>query len=117
MGHEEKFARLEQVVTRMLASYDTLKAEHNQLQARLQEREQSNRELQEQVESLRNDREMMHSRVTTLIDKVMDWEKEQDGGPGQGDAPPAAGDEQPVEDSMPIFSMGVSPGGESPAGQ
>lgn len=116
MGHEEKLARLEQVVTRMLASYDTLKAEHNELQARLREREQSNRDLQEQVESLRNDREMMHSRVTTLIDKVMDWEKEQDGGPGQGDAPPAASDDQPVEDSMPIFSMGVSQGGESPAG-
>lgn len=115
MGHEEELVRLEQVVTRLLASYDTLKAEYRDLQARLQASEQTNRDLAEQIENLREDREVMHSRVASLIDRIEEWEKDQDADVAVA-AEPEGDDPQAEEDSMPIFSMAESKKEETPAG-
>ena len=77
MDHGEELARLEQFVDKLLTNYNVLKKECAGLQNRLQEKEKENIELLEQVDSLRSDKSDMHSRVTSLIGKIEDWEKSQ----------------------------------------
>lgn len=107
MGHEEELARLEQFVEQLLNSYDALKADHRDVQKRLLKSEQANQELQKSNEALQGDRDIIHTRVSSLIGRIEDWEKGQNGS-GKGTA-----SSRRNEETMPIFAMGTASQGES----
>lgn len=75
MVYEEEFSRLEQLVERLIVSYNDLKAENRSLRERLAETEQQNLQNKDLVNNLQNDRAVMLERVTHLISKVDEWEK------------------------------------------
>ena len=52
-----------------------LKAENSSLKERLEKIEQQNMHHQELVNTLQNDRTVMHERVTGMISKIEDWEQ------------------------------------------
>jgi len=83
MEQNEDLARLEQFVEKLIGSHEQLKDKYNELQAQLQAKQQEIAELQEKIKSLQKDRDIMHNRVTGLIDRIDDWEKsfEQEGEP------------------------------------
>ncbi|MBW2465940.1 MAG: hypothetical protein JRF02_01445 [Deltaproteobacteria bacterium] len=90
MEHNEDLARLEQFVDKLISNHNQLKKEKSDLLVQLQEKQQEIAELQETVNSLREDRSIMHSQVTGLIDRIGEWEKildhesaDQGGDPGE----------------------------------
>jgi regulator of replication initiation timing len=78
MVHEEELGKLEQFVERLIDNYNELKAENSSLKERLEKIEQQNMQKQELVNTLQNDRTVMHERVTGMISKIEDWEKSLD---------------------------------------
>jgi len=78
MVHEEELGKLEQFVERLIDNYNELKAENSSLKERLEKIEQQNMLNQELVNTLQNDRTVMHERVTGMISKIEDWEKSLD---------------------------------------
>jgi predicted nuclease with TOPRIM domain len=75
MVHEEELGKLEQFVERLIDKYNELKAENTTLKERLEKIEQQNMHHQELVNTLQNDRTVMHERVTGMISKIEDWEQ------------------------------------------
>jgi FtsZ-binding cell division protein ZapB len=78
MEHNEDFARLEQFVEKLLDSHNQLKNENNEINALLQAKQQEITELQEMIKNLQEDRSVMHDRVTGLIGRIDEWEKNLD---------------------------------------
>ncbi len=78
MVHEEELGRLEQFVERLIDNYNGLKAENSNLKERLEKIEQQDMQNQELLNTLQNDRTVMHERVTGMISKIEDWEKSLD---------------------------------------
>lgn len=78
MVHEEELGKLEQSVERLIDNYNELKAENSSLKERLEKIEQQKMQNQELVDTLQNDRTVMHERVTGMISKIEEWEKSLD---------------------------------------
>ena len=78
MVHEEELGKLEQFVERLIDNYNELKAENSSLKERLEKIEQQKMQNQELVDTLQNDRTVMHERVTGMISKIEAWEKSLD---------------------------------------
>jgi predicted nuclease with TOPRIM domain len=84
MENNEDLARLEQFVEKLIGSHNQLKKEKDEMAVQMQEKEQEIAELQEMIKSLQDDRSVVHSQVTGLIDRIGEWEKVFDQeGPGQ----------------------------------
>lgn len=75
MVHEDELGKLEQFVERLIDNYNELKTENSSLKERLEKIEQQNVQNQELVNTLQNDRTVMHERVTGMISRIEDWEK------------------------------------------
>ena len=75
MENNEDLARLEQFVEKLIGSHNQLKKEKDEMTARMQEKQQEIAELQEMIESLQEDRSVMHNQVTGLIDRIGEWEQ------------------------------------------
>ena len=114
MEHAEELGKLEQFVERMLAGYNELRSDYEGLQSRLQQMEETNKELQGLVDGLKEDRNVMYGRVNGLIEKIEEWEvtscRSVSAAAGSGQKGKA------VDRTMPIFSLAASPKGESAAG-
>lgn len=80
MGQEEKLARLEMFVEKLITNYSELKKEHVDLQSRFLELQKENKENQELITGLQHDRKVMYDRVTGLIDRIEEWEGSLDTG-------------------------------------
>ena len=78
MVHEEELGKLEQSVERLIDNYNELKAENSRLKEQLEKTEQQKMQNQELVDTLQNDRTVMHERVTGMISKIEEWEKSLD---------------------------------------
>jgi regulator of replication initiation timing len=78
MVHEDELGKLEQFVERLIDNYNELKTENSSLKERLDKIEQRNAQNQELVNTLQNDRTVMHDRVTGMISRIEDWEKSLD---------------------------------------
>ena len=78
MVHEDELGKLEQFVERLIDNYNELKTENGSLKERLEKIEQQNAQNQELVNTLQNDRTVMHERVTGMISRIEDWEKSLD---------------------------------------
>lgn len=73
--HQEDFGRLESVVEKLLASYNALKQDKDKLEASLLQKEREILDLQAKVTALKEDRSVIHKRVTGLIGSIEQWEK------------------------------------------
>ena len=75
MEHKEDLTRLEQFVEKLVESHNQLKNENSETNTELQAKQQEITELQEVIKNLQEDRNVMHNRVTGLIDRIDEWEK------------------------------------------
>jgi len=75
--HEEAMVRLEAVVEKLLAGYNGLKQEKLELEARLRQKEFEVEELQEVVATLKQEKTVVHKRVSGLLDSIEEWERNQ----------------------------------------
>jgi hypothetical protein len=74
---EEAMAQLEAVVEKLLAGYNSLKQEKAELEARLRQKEYEVEELQEVTGALKEEKSVVHKRVSGLLSSIEDWEKKQ----------------------------------------
>jgi len=75
MENNEDWVRLEQFVEKLIVSHNQLKNENSEINAQLQAKQQEIAELHEMIKNLEKDRNVMHNRVTGLIDRIDEWEK------------------------------------------
>ncbi len=75
MDFEPDVSKLEDVVTRLLDEYDVLKKKCEQLTLDLADSLVQVDELKEEKIALLNEKETVHGRVTTILDKLSDWEE------------------------------------------
>ena len=106
MRYEEDLGRLEQYVEKMLAGYNDLKRKNDELQASLQQKEEDNKDLQEQVSSLRENRNIIRNRVTGLIGKIEEWEQTQTAADLQVSGPETVEHTPSTEEPPRLFSTG-----------
>lgn len=76
MEYNEDFARLEQFVERLIDSYNQLKNENSEINEQLLAKEQEIGDLQETIKNLQDDRGVMHNRISGLIARIDEWEKD-----------------------------------------
>lgn len=107
MLHEEEIGRLEQFVEKLLAGYNSLKAEYDRLQQALRLQEEQNRELRELADKFQAEKEIMYNRVTGLIERIDVWEKENEQGREMIQPAKNIPAEAVVDDQNSLFSMGV----------
>ena len=93
MENTTELVRLEQFVETLLNKYNDLKAQFHALEETLSEREATlhDREnectaLKQEIANLRNERSEVGGRVVGLIDRIEQWESEQEGEPSQNNS-------------------------------
>jgi chromosome segregation ATPase len=84
MDNTAELVRLEEFVDKLLGRYNQLKAEHQNLQQTLQDRDQEIIDLKEEISGLNSkvsdlseQRSEVGSRVAGLLDRIEQWESEQ----------------------------------------
>jgi len=113
MEHNEDFARLEQFVEKLLDSHNQLKNEKNEMLAQLQAKQDEITELREMINNLQEDRNVMHDRVTGLIDRIDEWEKSIDQeGAGQNSDPEQSGTRKISKKSSSLFNAAAGQSSE-----
>jgi FtsZ-binding cell division protein ZapB len=75
MEFEPDISQLENAVTRLLEEYHVEKKKCEQLTLDLAESLARIEELKEEKVALLNEKEAVHSRVSTILGKLADWEK------------------------------------------
>jgi len=78
MESSTELAKLEQFVDKLLTKYHELKDNFHKLQATLRERDSEIVDLKEQIAELSNERAHVGERVAGLIDRIEEWEAEQE---------------------------------------
>lgn len=105
MEFEPDIAKLEKVVDRLLSEYNIVKGKCEQLTLDLAESMAQVDELKEEKGALLNDKDTVHSRVATILDKLNEWE----GGLEGSSAPVSNESTADVKDAGgQLFSMGSS---------
>ncbi len=88
MENNAELIRLEQFVDKLLTKYNELKANFHALEATLRERDEEIVNLKATINELSTERAEVGDRVAGLIDRIEQWESEQenpgDGGEDQG---------------------------------
>lgn len=108
MEQSSELARLEQFVDKLLSKYNELKENYKRLQQTLRERDQECASLKDQVEELKSERSFVGERVAGLIDRIEQWEAEQQADPSE--TAPAGGQEDASRDGeqTPLFGSASS---------
>jgi predicted nucleic acid-binding Zn-ribbon protein len=68
---------LEAVVEKLLAGFNSMKQEKAELEAQLRQRQYEVEELHELVAALKEEKTVVHQRVSGLLNSIEDWEKNQ----------------------------------------
>ena len=74
---EEAMAQLEAVVEKLLAGFNGLKQEKAELEAQLRQKNFEVEEVQEVLAALKEEKSLVHQRVTGLLQSIEEWEKGQ----------------------------------------
>ena len=87
MEKNAELVRLEQFVDTLLNKYNELKEMYHSLEATLRERDDECAALKSNIIDLKNERSEIGNRVSGLLGRIDQWEAEQDGefGPGNAD--------------------------------
>ena len=88
----EELGRLENIIEKLLTKFNSLRQEKNNLEADLRQKDQELRELRETTTRLREEKEVIHERVTSLLGSLEKWEETQ-GNTSSPETPPAAAEE------------------------
>ncbi|WP_153305846.1 cell division protein ZapB [Desulfogranum mediterraneum] len=78
MEHNAELLRLEELVDQLLTQYSQLKSDYNALEEMLQERDMECADLKATIENLNDERSSVSNRVSGLLDRISQWESEQD---------------------------------------
>ena len=115
MEYIEDFARLEQFVEKLIDNYNRLKNENSEINAQLLAKQQEIVDLQEMTKSLQDDRSVMHDRISGLIDRIDEWEKnfEQEGSGQNSDSAVADTQKKPSKKSSSLFNVTTEHSSES----
>ena len=104
MEFEPDISKLENVVNRLLEEYDVVNKKCEQLTVDLAESSAQVEALKEENHSLLNDKNTVHSRVTSILEKLSHWE---DGVAGDTIETDNATPDETVKDTGgQLFSMG-----------
>jgi chromosome segregation ATPase len=102
MIETEDLGRLENVVGKLLADFNDLKAEKNKLENLLQQKNNEIDELQEAVDRVHSERTQVHQRVSGILSSIEKWEEHQS--PQEQDASEDKASEKSTA-SPQLFSM------------
>jgi regulator of replication initiation timing len=86
----EELSRLENIVEKLLSQFGSIKQEKEQLEAELERKELELAALREAAGQLKEEKNVIHGRVNSLISSLEKWERVQAGGPQAADLPQAA---------------------------
>ena len=75
MEHDKDLTRLEEFVERLVESHNQLKSENIAITNELLAKQQEINELREEIHNLQENRNVMHTRVIGIIDRIDEWEK------------------------------------------
>lgn len=103
MESNEDLVRLADVVESLLAKFNRLKEEKNELARTLQQREDEIRELNDTLATLQSEKADVYQRVSSILTSIDEWEKGQ--GPETGAGETGDAQETPAEPSPQLFSM------------
>lgn len=78
MSKDTELQRLEQFVEKLLAKYDELKGERNQLVKDLSDRNKTIAELEGNITNKDSERDQISLRVNKLVDQIEEWEQSLD---------------------------------------
>lgn len=78
MAEEKELARLEGFVSTLLEKFNALRADHKGLTERLQRRDASIENLEDELASMKDDRSEVSTRVSSLIGQIEEWESSTD---------------------------------------
>ena len=80
MESKSEFVRLEEFVDNLLIKYKEMKERCTVLEISLEEREAECTKLKETISELRSERSVVGEKVSGLIDRIEQWEKELEAG-------------------------------------
>lgn len=78
MEQNVELHRLEELVDKLLSKYGQLKGDYQALEEMLQERDTECAELKSTIENMTSERNAVGNRVTGLLDRIAQWEDEQE---------------------------------------
>lgn len=79
MGRDDELIRLEVYVGRLLDEFSHLRVEKERLEQELQEKHLENKHLKQALDSVDSERLDVSDRVSTLIERLEQWESELEG--------------------------------------
>jgi chromosome segregation ATPase len=91
MEYEQDIKKLESNVERLLGTLDTTQDDRRKLKADIARLETTRKELEEQVKTLKEEKRVIHQRVSALIASIEKWEKAAISEEGQAPAAAVAG--------------------------
>lgn len=97
MDKESELQRLEKYVEKILVRFSALKAEKEQLERDLSERNQLIEELRGNISNKETERSEISERVNKIVDQIEEWELNLDIEAEEGATETAEGGEQPGE--------------------
>lgn len=83
MENNAELVRLEEFVDKLLAKYNNLKSDYHALQETLRERDAECADLKNNVFHLSTERTEVGNRVSGLLDRIEQWEAEQEASPAE----------------------------------
>ena len=97
MAYDENLTRLEKIVENLLDKLDSIQQEKNKIEAALAAKEKENSDLKAELGNIRQDKDKIHERVSTLISSIEKWESQS--GSKSADAAAPAPDVEAEPDS------------------
>ncbi|WP_028578923.1 cell division protein ZapB [Desulfogranum japonicum] len=79
MDQNAEMVRLEELVDKLLSKYTQLQADYQAIEEMLQERDMECAELKRNIENLSDEQATVSNRVASLLDRITQWESEQNG--------------------------------------
>jgi len=78
MENNGELIRLERFVDKLLTQYNNLKEKYLALEVTLQQRDKECANLKDSIAELRSERSAVSDRVAALIERIVQWENEQE---------------------------------------
>ena len=104
MTETEDLGRLESVVEKLLADFNTLKNDNNELEKLLEQKNNEIKELQSTLDQVHSEQNQVQQRVSGILNSIEQWEKSQ--GPDEKAEAQKEQSGEKTESSPQLFSMG-----------